>query len=97
MADPDGLVRHVPDHDRWEYVLDGTAVAVLDYRTDGDRVVMHHTYTDPAHRGQGIAARVVQAALDDVRRRGGTVVPACWFVAEFVETHPAYGDLVADR
>jgi predicted GNAT family acetyltransferase len=95
MADPEGLVRHDPDHDRWEYVLGGAVVAVLDYRNEGDRVVMHHTYTDPAHRGQGIAALVVQAALDDVRTRGGTVVPACWFVAEFVETHPAYGDLVA--
>jgi predicted GNAT family acetyltransferase len=30
-----------------------------------------------------------------VRRTGSTILPACWFVAEFIESHPEYADLVA--
>ena len=95
MAQSHGSVRHDATAHRYEYVRDGAVVAVAEYRPDGDRLVMHHTYTDPDHRDQGIAARLVEDALDDVRRRSLRVVPACWFVAEFVETHPEYADLVA--
>jgi predicted GNAT family acetyltransferase len=88
-------VRHDPQRSAYEYVADGEVIAVADYRDDGQRVEMHHTYTDPAHRGQGIAAVLVAAALDDIRRRDRRVVPTCWFVAEFLDTHPEYADLRA--
>jgi predicted GNAT family acetyltransferase len=90
-------VRHEPEQSRYALVMDGEVVAVAEYRDDGDRVVMHHTYTEPRHRGQGHAAQLVQGALDDLRRRGRTIVPTCWFVAEFVDSHPEYRDLVAAR
>jgi predicted GNAT family acetyltransferase len=89
-----GEVRHDPTRHRYEYVVGGSVVAAADYRLEGDEVVMHHTYTEPAHRGQGIAARLVAGAFDDVRAEERRVVPACWFVAEFVAAHPEYGDLV---
>jgi predicted GNAT family acetyltransferase len=88
-------VHHDAEQQRYEYVVDGEALAIAEYRRDGDTVVMHHTYTDPRYRGRGYAARVVAAALDDVRARGLQVVPQCWFVAEFVASHPEYRDLVA--
>jgi predicted GNAT family acetyltransferase len=46
-------------------------------------------------RGRGLGSELVRAALDDVRRRGATVVPTCWYVAEFIDAHPEYGDLLA--
>jgi hypothetical protein len=33
--------------------------------------------------------------LDSIRADGKTVVPRCWFVAEFIDLHPEYADLVA--
>jgi predicted GNAT family acetyltransferase len=90
-------VRHDPEQDRYELLVGGEVVAVADYRDDGDRVVMHHTYTEPHHRGNGYAAQVVEGALDDLRSRGRKIVPTCWFVAEFVDSHPEYRDLVAER
>lgn len=95
MADERGSVRHDEAGCRYEYVRGGEVLAIAEYRPDGDRLVMHHTYTEPAHRGQGIAADLVRVALDDVRARGLLVVPACWFVAEFVDANPEYSDLVA--
>jgi len=81
---------------RYELTVDGQVVGVADYVADGERVVMPHTVVDPAVRGRGIAATLVRHALDDIRASGRTVVPSCWYVAEFIERNPAYGDLLAD-
>jgi uncharacterized protein len=91
----DVIVRHNEDRSRYELVLDGKVAGIADYRIDGDRVVMPHTVIDPAHRGGGLGATLVQGALDDVRRSGRTVVPVCWFVAEFLELNSDYEDLRA--
>lgn len=66
----------------------GRAVAV--YVQQGDRLVFTHTEVPVADEGKGIGSRLVRAALDDARRRGFKVVPACSFVAAFVRRHPEY-------
>lgn len=81
---------------RYELLVDGSLASYAEYFDDGGRVVMPHTVTTPAHRGRGLAARVVQFALDDIRSMGRTVVPTCWFVADFIEQHPEYRDLLAE-
>lgn len=80
---------------RYELTLDDRIVGVADFSIDGDRVVMPHTVVDPARRGHGLAAVLVRAALDDVRAEGRRVVPQCWYVAQFVDDHPEYRDLIA--
>ena len=76
--------------------MDGVGVGFADFVIDGDRVVLPHTVIDPSRRGQGLAAVLVAAALDDIRSSGRAVVPTCWYVAEFIQAHPAYRDLLAD-
>jgi predicted GNAT family acetyltransferase len=44
--------------------------------------------------GQGIAGRLVKAALDDARSQRLTVVPICRFVAAYIRRHPEYRDMV---
>lgn len=80
--------------DRYEGHLDEELVGLADYRVDGDRVVIPHTETRPAFQGRGIAGEIVRFALDDIRAQGRHVVPACPFVARWIEDHPAYADLV---
>jgi hypothetical protein len=58
-------------------------------------VVFPHTEIARHLRGRGLAAELVQAALDDVEARGGRVVPACSYVAQFIDAHPDYSHLVA--
>lgn len=89
------LVRHVPEQERYEGVIDGQVVGTAEYRYAGERVVMHHTYTDPGYRGRGIAAVLVAGSLDDIRSRGLRVEPSCWYVAAFIDSHPEYRDLLA--
>ena len=83
-----------PDQDRYEVRSGGQLIGRADYRRDGDRVVIPHTQIDPAFGGQGLGGRMVRYALDDIRRQGLTVVPACPFVSGYIAKHPEYADLV---
>ena len=83
------------DEHRYELLEDGERVGVADYRIEGDRVVMPHTVIDPSRRGEGLAGRLVRAALEDIRDGGRVVVPTCWYVAEYIDRHPEYADLLA--
>ena len=87
-------VRHNVDASRYELVADGELVGIADYRIDGDRVVFPHTEIAAARRGQGLGAVLVQGALDDVAGSGRTVVPQCWYVAEFIDENPQYKQLL---
>jgi hypothetical protein len=88
-------VRHNPESERYELVVDGDLAGVADYRLDGGTFVFPHTEIDASMRNRGLGAELVRGALDDVRRQGGTVVPRCWFVAQFIDEHPGYADLLA--
>ncbi len=87
-------ITNATDRSRYELRIDDRVVGVADYRAEGGTLVFPHTEIDPAMRGRGLGARLVGAALDDVRARGGTVVPRCWFVARFIDDHPEYRSLV---
>jgi predicted GNAT family acetyltransferase len=88
-------VRRNDDAGRYELVDDGRVVAIADFTVDGDRVIFPHTEVDPELRGHGLGAVLVKAALDDVRPSGRSIVPRCWFVAQFVQSHQEYADLLA--
>ena len=88
-------VRHNPDEQRYELFLDERRVGFIDYRPQGEALAFVHTEIEPALRGRGLGARLVAGALDDVRERGGRVVPLCWFVAQFIGDNPEYAELVA--
>ena len=80
---------------RYEILVDGQLAGIADYSVDGDVVVLPHTEIDGSRRGQGLGAELVRFALDDIRQAGRTIVPACWYVAQFVDENPDYRDLVA--
>jgi predicted GNAT family acetyltransferase len=80
---------------RYELIEDGRVLGVADYRVDGDVVVVPYTEVDPALRGNGLGAALVQGTLDAIRRNGHRVVPQCSYVARFIAEHPDYQDLLA--
>jgi uncharacterized protein len=93
----DGKVRVARNDEanRYELYVDGELASFADYRRTGSTLDVHHTETRDGYRGRGLAAELVRGALDDVRDRKLTVVPSCWFVADFIEANPEYADLVA--
>ena len=88
-------VLHDQGASRYEVVVDGTRRGYAEYELHGDQITFTHTFTDPAMRGRGLAAIVVRRALDDSRIAGRTVVPQCWYVAQFIDQRPEYADLLA--
>lgn len=72
-------------------------VGFTSYRLDPGRMTLIHTEVAPALEGKGIASQLVTGALDDIRRRGLTIVPICPFVRAYLRRHPEYADLVARK
>lgn len=87
-------VRHNPSRSRYELFVDDDLVGVADYRLQGDAVVIPHTEIERGRRGQGLGAILVRGTLDDVQRTGRTVVPECWYVADFINDNPEYQALL---
>ena len=88
-------VQDVPEKSRYE-IRDGErALGFAAYERRGDTTVFTHTEVDPDAGQDGLGSTLVRAALDDVRGRGGSVVPQCSFVRGWIDRHPEYADLVA--
>jgi predicted GNAT family acetyltransferase len=87
---------HNAARQRFELDVDGQTV-FTEYRLSGGIMTLFHTLTPPALRGRGLAAKVVQAALDYARREGLKVIPLCWYVSSHIEAHPHLRDLLAPQ
>ncbi len=87
-------IRHNRDAHRFEAVVDGH-LSVCEYEDAGGRRIFTHTLVPPELRGRGLAEQLVRAALADARAAGLKVVPACSYVARFVERHAEFQDLLA--
>ncbi|WP_240632330.1 GNAT family N-acetyltransferase [Cryobacterium sp. LW097] len=94
-ADSTAHIRHEPDLSRYTLWQDGEPVGLADYRLAGQSLTFTHTEVDPAKRAHGLAGFLIEQALDDVRTRTDlTVVAACPFVADWIDQHAEYQDLL---
>ncbi len=89
-------VVHNAANQRFELDVDGQTV-FTEYRMSGGIMTFFHTLTPPALRGRGLAARVVQAALEFARAQQLKVVPLCWYVSGHITAHPEFRDLLAPQ
>ena len=81
---------------RYRYQFpDGSAAELSFVEQAQDVVAITHTFTPPQHRGQGIAAVLVEKAVADFREAGLKVIPACWFAREQFRAHPDWAVLLA--
>jgi len=87
------IVHERAEH-RYDIYLGSTRGAFAEYEIADGVITFTHTVTDPQQRGKGLAGRVVARALDDAKAAGLTVVPQCWYVAQFIDRHPEYTTLL---
>ncbi|QZH76258.1 MAG: N-acetyltransferase [Erythrobacter sp.] len=84
-------------HGAYRADVPGTEVqAELTWRARGEARIANHTFTPPQARGQGIAAKLVEAMIADARTKDFTIVPQCPYVAALFRKHPEWADLLAD-
>jgi uncharacterized protein len=85
---------HNQDACRFECSLDG-ALAVCEYRVDGDVWNFFHTHVPESMRGKGVANILVEAALKHVLSLNGKIRPTCSYVAAYIARHPEYQKYIA--
>jgi uncharacterized protein len=78
---------------RFEMSVEG-GVAFANYRLAPSAVIITHTETPRALRGQGIASELVKGALALIRADGQKVIAGCGFVVDYLSKHPEYQDMV---
>ncbi|MFL5337031.1 MAG: GNAT family N-acetyltransferase [Geminicoccaceae bacterium] len=86
------VVRDNPAMSRFE-MPSGDAIAFIEYRRAGDRIVLIHTEVPEALSGQGVGSKLVGSVLDQIRSQGSMVVARCEFVSAFIRRHPGYQSL----
>lgn len=88
-------VRDDPARRRFELEAGG-ALAFLDYRRVGGKLLLTHAEVPLALRGGGVGSALVKGTLELARQRGEKVVPLCSFVSHYMQRHPEVRDLLAE-
>ena len=89
---------HEPDASRYTLRRGADLVSVLDYRDDGTTVAMTRAYTVPTFRGHGYAGEVVDRAVASLEAAGDrSVLPVCWYVADWFAAHPERAAILHER
>jgi uncharacterized protein len=91
-TDNAGVIDNTERH-RYELSI-GSATATLLYRRDPGRITLIHTEVPEVLRGQGVATKLAQFALEDAQARGLKVIPMCPFVRRYLGKHPEYAEIV---
>ena len=48
---------------------------------------IYHTFVDEHLQGQGIASKLVQAAVNEIKARGGKIQATCSYAKAWIEKH----------
>jgi uncharacterized protein len=86
---------HATDNSRFETTIEGQ-LCVCQYRVFGKTMMLTHTGVPQALRGRGIAALLVQAALDHARAKQLKVRPDCSYAEIYMQRHPETLDLLLE-
>jgi len=85
---------HHPESGRFEAWVDGLRCE-LDYTLVGSVMHITHTGVPRPLEGRGLAAALVQRALQWAREQGHRVRPVCSYVEAHLRRHPEWQDLRA--
>jgi predicted GNAT family acetyltransferase len=86
-------VTDAAERNRFEAHIGGALAGFAQYIRTAELVVYPHTEVDLAFEGRGVGGALAQAALDDARERGLTILATCPFIAGWMSRHPDYADL----
>ena len=88
-------VTHNPAAHRYELYRDDELLSFAVYHEDEGVTVVRHVETLLPHRGNDYAAELMAGLLEHLRADGRTVLPVCWYAADYLRNHPDQHDLLA--
>lgn len=89
-------VVHNDAADRFEVWIEGY-LSKLDYIQEDKNFVITHVGVYPEFRGQGVAGKIVEAALAYAKQNSWRVVPMCSYAAAFMRRNPQYMELTSQE
>jgi predicted GNAT family acetyltransferase len=94
-ADKTGAPTTVTAEDgKFTIAVDGRTVGLAEYADREKQRVFTHTEVDGEFEGRGLATILVAEALRQTRDSGLRIVPVCKLVANYVEKHDEFSDVV---
>ena len=82
--------------DRYTIAVDGHEVGHTEFIDRDTQRVFTHTEVDRNYEGRGLATILVAEALQETRDAGLRIVANCPMVANYVEKHDEFKDVVDD-
>ena len=89
-------VIHNEAEGQFETWIDGQ-LSKLDYMQDGNTMVITHVGVHPEHRGQGVAGKITEVALEYAKQKSYRVIPMCPYVATYIRRHRQYLELTKQQ
>ena len=80
-------IEHLPERGRFQAVVEG-ATCAADYRLADAVMTITHVGVAASLEGRGIAAALVQAALDHAKANRLKVLPLCSYARAYMRRHP---------
>lgn len=80
--------------DRFTIGVEGKTVGFAEFTDRDGQRVFTHTEVESEYEGRGLATILVAEALEQTRSAGKRIVPECQLVANYVEKHDEFADIV---
>jgi hypothetical protein len=82
------------EKDRFTIGVEGRTVGFTEFADRDGQRIFTHTEVDDDFEGRGLATILIGEALQATRDGGLRIVPVCPMVANYVEKHDEYSDVV---
>lgn len=79
---------------RYVHVFDDGSEAELNFQQHGDLMIINHVGVPIQHRNHGLAAKLVERAIEDAKQKKLKVQPVCPYAATQFRRHPEWADLL---
>ena len=81
---------------RFYVEVDGKRDALMSYTWAGsDKIIIDHTEVSGSLRGKGVGYKLVEAAVDFLRKKNLKVIPLCPFAKSVFDKTPEYANVLS--
>lgn len=66
----------------------GKVIAEIEFeKMENNKYNIYHTFVDESLRGQGVASKLVQMAVNEIKLKGGEAKATCSYAKAWLEMH----------
>jgi len=87
-------INHDKEAQKFSLTIDGKDSSVLYRMTANKTMDIYRTYVPPEQRNNGLAGKIVKAALDYAKENKLKIIPSCSYTEYFIEKNKEYESLL---